>query len=114
MLFSALGSLTIGLAMAGYIIFLALSALQNGDCIQQGMSLICKNYAAGMAYESTINLPIALVAFFGGLAMVVRAGSRLVLLNRSRGKIIEHVYECQHCGHSWVEDLTAIPETATA
>ena len=111
-LFSALGGIVIGLGVAAYIFFLTLSSLKDGACDLEGISLVCTSYGGSTRLETTINLPIALVAFFGGLGAVVRGAARLALLRKSRGKIIEHAYECAACKHAWTEDLTAIPETA--
>jgi hypothetical protein len=102
------------LGVSAYVFFLTLSSLQNGACDLEGISLVCTSYGGSTRLETTINLPLALIGFFAGLAMVVRGGGRLMLLNRSRGKISEHTYECPQCRHTWTEDLTAIPETATA
>ena len=112
-IFSAIGGVVIGLGVAAFVFFLLLDSLKD-SCNFEGLSLVCTSYGGGMQVETTINLPIALIAFFASIGAIIRGVAKFVRASKSKGKITEHSFECPKCKHAWTEDLTVIPETATA
>jgi len=99
---SGLSRMLIGAAVCAYIGFLVIYSLDN-ECSLKGMIIKC--YSMGL--ETTIYIPIALIALVSSILAIGRGVNRMRRANFSSGKPLICELVCPSCKHTWIEEVTS-------
>ena len=97
----------IGAGVCAFVLSMVVSALGDESCSLEGMVVECVRYAGNTRVETTINLPIAIIATIGGLAAILNGVSRIRRAITSKGKPMTCEFECPACKHTWTEEVAA-------
>lgn len=105
---SAIGGIVLGIGACVYVLAITIPAFGDASCDFEGIIIECVSYGGSTKVTTTINLPIAFVALFGGLGAIFNGINRIRRTLASRGKSMIYQYTCSACQHSWSEEAAAV------